>query len=227
MLTIESIIEKRVRILLRDVDEGGISHKDHELIEWVNEGCAEIARIRPEASSQTLNVSLVEGATQVIPDGATLLLEVVGNVDTATGALTRVVRRVSRDTLDKENVNWPSDTKEDTVKRFVISSTDPRTYYVYPPHTGSAASGLKIVVGTAPALVTAMTDALPLPDIYGAPLANYILFRAFGKQLESPDAQQMAVQMLNIFNDQMGQTDMNQENRSAKNRQPVGARGSS
>lgn len=220
MLTIGDIIESRVRILLRDVDDGGISHKDPELIAWANEGRSEIARIRPESSSASVNMSLVAGAYQTIPDGATLLLEVVANVDLPSGAMTRAVRSVDRKTLEKENFNWPSEPPEDLVRRFMESSTDPRSFYVYPPHTGSASKGLKVVVGQAPEDVTAMTDPMGMPSIYAAPLANYILYRAFQKQLESPEAQKSAMNMLAIFNEQMGVTDRNQELRGAKNRQP-------
>ena len=221
--TVGNIIEDRVRVLLRDIDDGGISHKDEELISWINEGQAEIARIRPEASSATMNVALIAGVHQTIPDGSTLLLEVVANVDMPGGELNRIVRSVDRDTLDKEDVNWPLAPSADLIKRFVVSATDPRSFYVYPPHTGNSAKGIKIVVGQAPDEVTAMTDVIGLPSIYSAPLANYVLYRAFLKQLESPEAQQRSIEMLNIFNEQMGITDRNQEQRSAKNRQPAPA----
>lgn len=217
-LTVGKVITDRVRKLLRDIDDGGIQWLDDELIDWLNEACAEIARIRPEASSQTINQSLNAGSLQTIPEGATLLLEAVCNVVLPSGDEGRIVRRVERNTLDNENLGWMTSTPSDVVKRYVVSQTNPRTYYVYPPHTGVSTSGLRLIVGSAPSVVSNLTSDLPLPDIYAAPIANYILYRAFGKLIEDDDAQNRSVQFLNIFDAQMGVTDRNQETRSAKTR---------
>ena len=105
-LTIDNILTSRVRVLLRDIDDGGIQWLDPELLEWINEACAEVARIRPEASSQTVDVALTEGARQSMPAGATLLLEGICNVALPRGGELRVIRRVDREDLDKENLDW-------------------------------------------------------------------------------------------------------------------------
>lgn len=217
-LTIENILTSRVRVLLRDIDEGGIQWLDPELIEWINEACAEVARVRPEASSQTVDVNLAAGARQSIPAGATLLLEGICNVNVTTGAESRVIRRVGREDLDKENLEWMMETPSGTVKRYVPSKTDPRSFYVYPPHNGNADTGLRLVVSTAPTIATAMTDPFPLPDIYAAPVANYVLFRAFGKQIESQDSQVRSDKFLKICYEQLGVTDRSMEGRGAEAR---------
>lgn len=217
-LTIDNILTNRVRVLLRDIDDGGIQWLDPELIEWINEACAEVARVRPEASSRTIDVALNAGARQSIPAGATLLLEGICNVTMANGAEGRVIRRVDREDLDKENLDWMTGTKVSVVKRYVPSKTDPRSFYVYPPHDGNAATGLRLVVSTAPTQVTEMSDAFPLPDIYAAPVANYVLFRAFGKQIESPDSQARSDKFLQICYEQLGVTDRSMEERGAETR---------
>ena len=217
-LTIDNILTNRVRVLLRDIDDGGIQWLDPELIEWINEACAEVARVRPEASSRTIDVGLNAGARQSIPAGATLLLEGICNVTLSDGTEGRVIRRVDREDLDKENLDWMTGTKTPVVKRYVPSKTDPRSFYVYPPHDGNATTGLRLVVSTAPTQVDAMTDAFPLPDIYAAPVANYVLFRAFGKQIESPDSQARSDKFLQICYEQLGVTDRSMEERSAETR---------
>lgn len=217
-LTIENILTSRVRVLLRDIDDGGIQWLDPELLEWANEACAEVARIRPEASSQTVDVALTAGARQSIPSGATLLLEGICNVNVSTGTEMRVVRRVDREDLDKENLDWMTEAKVGTVKRYVQSKTDPRSFYVYPPHDGNTMTGLRLVVSTAPTRVTAMSDSFPLPDIYAAPVANYVLFRAFGKQIESQESQARSDKFLKICYEQLGVTDRSMEERGATTR---------
>ena len=221
-LTVGNIITDRVRILLRDIDAGGIQWKDKELLNWFNEACSEIARIRPEASSITQEVRLVEGCEQSIPVGGSRLLEAVAN--SVNGVLGRVVRRVTRSTLDNEDPNWMFEDKSDTVYRYAPSLTDPRTFYVYPPSTGNENTGLSIVYGAPPEMATSMDDDVPLPSMYAATIANYVLARAFSKLTESADAQARGANYMQLFNGQMGDTQTTMEQDNAVTRDPnVGA----
>ena len=221
-LTVNDIVTHRVRVLLRDVDAGGIQWKDSELIGWFNEACSEIVRYRPEAGSVTENHSLVPGAKQTIPSSGSLLLEVVCNQDPSNGnSLGRVVRSVDRQTLDHEDLNWMFSAPTDVVYRYVASLTDPRSSYVYPPSNGNASTGLLIVYASPPEPVTELTDDFPLPDMYAAVAVNYICYRAFKKIIESDDMQQRADHFLMLFNQQVGATDQVMETKHSKFRQPV------
>ncbi len=217
-LTIDTILTQRVRRLLRDIDDGGVQWLDPELIEWTNEALAEVARVRPEASSETMDTVLNAGARQSIPEGATLLLEGICNVELPGGAEGRIIRRIDREDLDRENLDWMTDTPDSVVKRYVQSKSDPRSFYVYPPHTGDTSKGVRLVVSTAPAPVTALSDTFPLPDIYAAPVANYVLSRAFGKQIENPESQARSDKFLKICYEQLGVTDKSMEQRGATTR---------
>ena len=218
-LTIGNIITDKVRVLLRDTDEGGILWLDAELIEWANEACLEIARMRPAASAKTLSFSLESGALQTLPPQAILLLEAICNQ--SSGVEGRAVRRVERQDLDNEQPNWRSATKTNLVMRYAASKTDPRTFHVYPPSTGGSDAGLVLVMGVTPTVVTALTDSFPLDDIFAPTVANYVLYRAFHKQLESQASQQRAGDFLAMFNSQMGSTDQSLETRGAETRQPT------
>ena len=214
MATVGKILTERVRVLLRDIDEGGIQWRDAELIQWFNEACGEIARLRPEAASKTIELSpLASGSKQSIPAGHTLLLEAVCNA--TAGVEGRAVRRVERSTLDNEDPDWMKSVKTEVVFRYAASLTDPRSFYVYPPSTGQAPTGLSIVTSTTPAEVTALADNCPLPAIYEAVVANYILFRAYAKLSESPTSQQTSAGYLQLFNLQVGDTTKIQEGRNA------------
>lgn len=226
-LTNGNIITNRVRVLLRDIDDGGIQWLDKELIDWLNEACSEIARVRAEASSQTATISLVAGALQTIPTGGTKLLEAVCNMP--SDAEGRVVLRVDRSKLDAENRNWMSSAKTDTVYRYSPSMTDPRSFYVYPPSDGSAEAKLRIVYGTAPDLLdnsdeaainTSLAADFALPAEYAAPAANYILYRAFSKLTESNEMQQKAANYIQLFTQQLQVMDQAMETRNANTRDP-------
>lgn len=218
-VSVENVLVSKVRTLLRDTDDGGILWGDAELISWLNEGCLEVARIRPASSSDTVIHQLVAGASQVIPAGAISLLEVICN--TVNGAEDRVVRRVERVDLDNEMPNWRSSTASGTVMRYAPSNTDLTRFHVYPPSTGAAGHALLLVASVEPTVVTALSDNFPLESGYAAVVANYVLFRAFQKQLESPESQQRAGDYLQLFNTQMGVTDKVSESRLANFRQPT------
>lgn len=220
-VTVDDILTKRVRVLLRDIDTGGIQWKDAELISWFNEACGEIVRVRPEAGSITQEVALAAGAKQSIPAGASRLLEAICN--SVSGVEGRAVRRVKRSTLDNEDPEWMSSPKTNTVFRYVPSLTDPRSFYVYPPSVGGVGTGLSIVYSSAPAKVSALTDNLPIPDMYESLVANYILYRAFAKLTESQEAQGRSVNYLNIFKSQTSDSIQSMEQDNAVTRDTNGS----
>jgi len=221
MLTVETILTNRVRVLLRDIDEGGVQWRDPELIQWFNEACAEIARVRPEACSDTSTFNLVAGSKQSVAAlGASRVLEVICNmVGTDEG---RAVRQVERSTLDNEDPNWMAGTKTNTVFRYSVSLTDPRSFYVYPPSDGTG--GLMMVIGATPEEVVNVSEPFPLPTMYAACVANYILYRAFGKFTESEAMQARAQGYYSVFTAQIGDTQASMEQDNAKTRDPIGAR---
>ena len=218
-MTVDELLTAKVRVLLRDTDEGGILWGDAELIMLANEACLEVARIRPAASSSTMNLSPVAGALQSLPDGGIMMLEIVCNHN--NGVEGRVVRRAERADLDNEMPNWRSSTKKSVALRYSASTSDPSTFHVYPPSTGAADAGLVVVASVEPTKVTALTDLFPLEAIYSGPVANYVLFRAFMKLVESDAAQKRAADFLQLFNSQMGISDKSFEGRNATQRQPV------
>lgn len=221
MLTVGTILTNRVRVLLRDIDEGGVQWRDPELIQWFNEACAEIARVRPESCSSTETFNLSAGSKQSVAAlGASRVLEVICNMVGEDEG--RSVRRVERATLDNEDPNWMAATKTLTVFRYSVSLTDPRTFYVYPPTIGE--NGLMMVIGTTPAEVLSLDEPFPLPTMYAACVANYILHRAFGKFTESEGMQARAQSYYNVFTAQIGDTQASMESDNGVTRDPIGAR---
>lgn len=209
-----------MRVLLRDIDEGGVQWRDPELIQWFNEACAEIARVRPESCSSTESFALAAGSKQsVVSTGASRVLEVICNL--VDGDEGRAVRRVERSTLDNEDPDWMAGAKTKTVFRYSASLTDPRSFFVYPPSDGTGS--LLMVIGTTPDEVVALTDAFPLPSMYAACVANYILFRAFAKFTESEAMQTRASGYYNLFTSQISdtQSSMEQDNAVTRDRNGV------
>ena len=219
--TVGEIITDKVRLILRDMDGGGIQWKDAELITWFNEACAEVSRVRPEATSNTADVALVAGAKQSIPTGTSRLLEGICNID--IGEEGRIIRRVSRATMDSEDPNWMSGAGSTTVLRYMPSLTDPRTFYVYPP--AAIGAEIRIVSSGPPQKVTQLTDAYPLPDMYTAVVTNYILFRAFSKLSEEPYFRQKSDDFYGMYKSQISDSLASMEQNNAGTRDtPAGAK---
>lgn len=221
MLTVGTILTDRVRVLLRDIDEGGVQWRDPELLQWFNEACAEIARVRPESCSSTESFNLAVGSKQsVASTGASRLLEVICNL--VNGEEGRAVRRVERSTLDNEDPNWMASKKTSTVFRYSASLTDPRSFFVYPPADGTGS--LLMVIGTTPNEVQGMMDDFPLPTMYAACVANYVLYRAFAKFTESEPMQARADSYYRLFTSQIGDTQASMEQNNAVTRETNGVR---
>ena len=220
-LTVGDIITGLVRPLLVDVSTTN-RWGDPELILYFNDGCREIARLRPEVTATLVDIPLVAGAVQSLPAGYLMMLEGICNQDPSTGnAVGRVIRRVKRSTLDTESPDWMSAAPAAVVRRYVVSLTTPRTFYVHPPSDGGVTAGIKAALSGPPAKVTALIDVVPIPDTYGAALTNYVVFRAFKSLIESPEAQNRAESYASIFYTQLTSSDAVMEGRNAKVREPT------
>jgi hypothetical protein len=189
------------RTLLLDTDPGGIRWRDAELIAWLNEAAAEIVRIHPPANAVNIDHPLVAGTRQRLPTNAVQLLSVVRNV-AANGSPGRVVRLIDHRVLDNEIPDWHFGTPASEVKRFAFDPQDPLTFYVHPASNGTGQ--LTIVYSAIPGAVTTLGDNLPIPDIYAAPLTNYICYRAWMKQVGDVEGERRAASYLQLFNHAMG-----------------------
>lgn len=210
----------QVRILIRDDEEpGGVQWLDDELLGYLNEACRETARIRPESSSTTGVLPLVNGVVQSLPQNGFFLLEVHSNSNEAGTVDGRAVRRVERSTLDVENPNWRTDTATAEVRRFVSNDADPTIFHVSPPNDGSG--NLRATWAVVPVAVSQLTDDFPLRDIHSSPVINFVCYRAYDKAGEDPSLAEKSVMYYNRYLEQMGLTNQVMEVKSAKVRQPT------
>ena len=188
----------RVRTLLQDRDDGGIRWLDEELLSWFNEACAEIARLYPEASARNEVVQLISGTKQKIPDGGTVLLQIIRNFTTLDAA-GRSIKLVDREIMDRENPEWHMATGNSVALRYMFEPLDPLHFYVYPPQPTVSQGFLEIVYSAVPTLAVDMTDTLPLPDIYLSQMVNYICFRGYQKNLNDADSSSRSAEFYQLF----------------------------
>lgn len=181
----QSIIRRVVETLQ---DNTSVRWPVSELVRYLNDGQREIVMYRPDAMVTNAAVNLVAGSKQALPSNGTKLIEVVRN----SGGTQRSVRMVNREILDAQSPNWHAITGSTEILHFMYDPRDPKIFYVYPPAAASGAA-LDIVYAALPADITepaagatftAVTGNISVPAIYGNPLQDYILYRAYSKDSE-------------------------------------------
>lgn len=197
MAVLASIVLDNARILLNDTDDGGIRWQDAELIAWLNEAMAEVVRIAPQASAKTVDHPLTSGTLQSIPDDGVQLINIFRNAPAG-----RVVRIVDSTIMDNERPSWHQDPPNAQAMRYTFDPRNPRMFSVYPPNNG--AGRVSLVYSAAPTVVTSKAQNISVPDIYAAPLTNYICYRAWLKLVDNANSVKRASDFKALFDGQMG-----------------------
>lgn len=178
-LTARSVLLKAQQILN---DQTAVLWGFDELLSWLNEGQRRVVLLRPDASSQVKQLTLVAGTRQTMPAGSIRLLGCRRNVGG------RGCTMIKRDHLDQFSPNWALATADTTVKHVVYDELVPLEFEVYPPQPASGFGTIEIVRSVLPSDCTldavsggSVDSAISLPDQYEAPLIDYVVYRAYSK----------------------------------------------
>lgn len=170
-VTAQSIIS-RVRTQLIDV--GATQHwSDAELLQWLSDGLRTLVGANPAASATRFELAMVAGTKQTLPADGHLLLDVERNT---TG---RAVRKADQAALDAFSPEWHTSTQAAAVKHYIYNPLMQQQFYVYPPNDGTGS--LQIIYSVMPADLTAVSDVLPVDDIYQTALFDYVMYRCHQK----------------------------------------------
>ncbi len=161
-------------------DSTGVRWPTAELVPWVTDGERETVVFKPSAYAINEPMLLVAGTRQRIPSSGVQLLDVVRNM--GSGATPgRSIRLIEREILDANTPDWHYSTPAAVAKHFTYAANDPKTFYVYPPSTGSAYA--EIVYSAAPPIAT-LGGTLAIDDIYQSAILDYVLYRAYQKDAD-------------------------------------------
>lgn len=183
--TLASTIISRASTILQD--SGAVRYPSSQLLDWLNEGQRFIYKVRKDSSAKTTTMALAAGTRQTLPAEADLLLDVVRNatVDPAppnTVTYGRALRKTSQPLLDAQSPDWHSHTAKATVTEYMYDPRVPKTFFVYPPSTGTTSVELKYSV--IPANLTATSQAINVDDVYEPVLLDWVLMRAYSLEME-------------------------------------------
>jgi hypothetical protein len=175
----------RASDLAQDADNTG--WPEEERIRWLNDGRAEIYRIRPEVYSAIENVTLVSGVQQELPTTAgqlfapSRLLEARFNVAGSKRAITMI----DEDALRLHRPGWRNEAESGEIMHVMYRPEDFGSYQVYPP----AINGTQINIDYAkpPPEVTSGTldTVLDAEGKYAPALIDYLAYRMFQKESDT------------------------------------------
>jgi hypothetical protein len=173
------ILGKAAKILQ---DTANIRWPESELLGWLNDGQREIAAVLPELTAVTGNIPLALGTRQALPTDGLELLKLIRNMGATGNTPGRAIRHVPASMLDSHVPDWHSMTAATEIKHCVYDTRAPKVFYVYPP----AAAGIFVeaLYSVSPADIAASSSSITLDDIYAPVLMDYVLYRAYSKDIE-------------------------------------------
>ena len=185
-VTVAEIVNNAKRIL-QEVTADGTRWTNDELAGWLNEFYQAAVGLKPDVSTVNEDLTLIAGTKQTIPDAGLRLIDVIRNT---SGNMTgiSVITRKSLDTIRRA---WHSDPPTMRIEHYVFDDLDPKTFYVYPP--AEAGATVEILYATVPEPHDVGTtfavyglEPFRLNDAHAPAATDYMLYRAFSKDAESP-----------------------------------------
>ena len=201
--TAKDVLSRVVTILN---DAGGKRWLYTELLDWLNDALREITLKAPHAVARTAVLTLAAGTRQSLDPAYSALLRVNCNV-TATGqtvsARGNTITPITRDVLDAQIPGWQSTATlpyQAEVAHIIDDPALPREFYVAPGNTGSGK--IEAVVTERPPVISPpvnplvlanYTTSVGLDDMYLSSVVDFVLSRAFSKDVQVPGAANRAV----------------------------------
>lgn len=177
-----------VRILINDPDS--VRWSDAELLGWLNDGQLQIVAVRPDAKAAKLDYVVTAGVEQTLPTGYTKLLDVIQNVGG------RAVTLIQRQAMNDFDPDWYS-ADGDATKHFMYDAQAPKSFEVYPPAV--AGNKLRILAAAIPTDCATTASPIDIDDIYQGPLVDWVCYRAWIKNTDSPADGAKAANAISTF----------------------------
>lgn len=189
-------IMDRAGLLLSDTAH--LRWTEGALLDLVNEARLQVALARPDASTRTEAVLLVPGTAQRLPARGLRLLDVIRNMGTDGATPGSPVRRVDRSLLDALDLAWHAGAGAE-VSHYAQDDLIPDRYHVHPGAPGDPALWLEVAYSFAPEALESAGEDMGLAEVYGGPVLDWVLFRAFGADTESRESRERADAHLGSF----------------------------
>lgn len=177
-------ITNRVAEILQDT--ANVSWTVAQLIEWVNDAIRALALVKPDSTAVTATQQLTASQTKQSLSGASdlRLIQLVRNMGANGTTIGRAIRLGDMNSLDSFDPNWHTATPDSVVREYMFNAERPDEFWVSPPVHATTPVYVELIKSVLPASVSAITDTLPVKDIYGPPLIEWCCYRAFSRDSE-------------------------------------------
>ena len=193
MATCQEVISK-ARILLRDTDVSFAQHSDETLLGWLADGQTAVVVYKPSANTRHIDISLVPGADQTLPDDALYIVRPLSNVTVTqstdpepveTRTPGRTITAVDPDTLYRYVPDWPTMDADSTVQHVLLDENEPVQFQVYPPQPDPAGV-IKVAAVINPPAPANISENIAFKDEYQTALIEYVCYRALLEDSDNP-----------------------------------------
>jgi len=208
-ITAQSVVDDAELILM---DSDNDHWTEAELFGYLKDGEKETAIHKPDIYIINDDVVLVEGTRQSLPSGAIHLIDIVRNMGTNGSTIGDVITLIDKKSFDAIDRSWHKATASATVEHFMFDSRDPTRFYVYPPQPSSSFGYVDMIYASIPPTISAISSNINLDDIYKHVLVNYLLYRAYSKDVDiSADGGAKATFYYKMFLQGLGVKDQKEE----------------
>lgn len=187
-----------------------------ELCTWLNFGMDAISLQKPTANAVTANIPLVVGTLQTLPGGYTSMLRPVRNVRGTNSS--RIERKritvTDGDILSATCPSWDDPQSvlyAEQVKHVIYDEANPKSFYVYPGNDGKGlieavmcAIPEKVYPTGSPTDLASYVVPLNLDETYHDALLDYVLYRAYSKDMQQAGNAQRAALHYQQFANALG-----------------------
>jgi len=189
-IKVYKLIDEVARQLL---DDNNDRWTREELNTWLNEAQRVTVVLKPNAGSLNKIIQLVPGTKQDLPADGVSLLKITRNLGVDGNTPGRTISIVDQQSIDTLNLDWHTGDPNSSVENYVYDAqSDPKIFYVYPPQPSSDTGHIELVYSAIPADVTDDKDSespvetISIADEYEPAIKNYMLFRTYAKEGDTP-----------------------------------------
>lgn len=185
-------------------DATGTRWPEQELLTWFNMAQQDIVNHRPDTHAESVVHRCVVGTRQVLPPQALRLIRVLRN----EAGSKRVINMIEQRILDEQRPDWHDDSApKSEVQHYVYDDRMPKEFLVYPAVV--AGTEIRMTISTAPATVVIEnfetdTQTLGLDDTYANAILDFILFRAYSKDVTYAGSPQNAMAAYQSYANSLG-----------------------
>lgn len=184
-------------------DLNAVRYSDSDLIAYLNDAALAVTIVRPDATSVVSVVPLTTGSKQQIPSDGSRLLYVQRNMGDSGSEPGPAILFADRAAMNAGYPDWMSEAG-DTIYNYIFDEKTPRDFWVYPAVDAGASVFVEIAYSAAPAAVAALTDPMPLADVYRPAMHEWMLYRAWGGDNDDPTKFSRAQAKLQSFSTILG-----------------------